>query len=159
MQNETWSSVRQQFSWCPRRDAEHRGWIDTPLSESIRREGRPLSLCKLPAHLHVKPIDQNTGNRMFGIKVSHIKKWMKVRQKERKGESRRKRLLCLAPCEVWLSWLVCAWFWCVQIKAGLVILSWSQRAVHYTEPKPLAGCRRTHGAVQNCLSHSWLALI
>lgn len=31
-----------------------------------------MSLCKLPAHLHVKPTDQNTRNRMFSIKVSHI---------------------------------------------------------------------------------------
>lgn len=45
----------------------------TLLSGNIRREGRTLRLCKLAPHLHVKPIDQNTGDGVFGIKVQNIR--------------------------------------------------------------------------------------
>lgn len=67
------------------------------VSRASGRGGRPLSRCKLPSHLHVKPIGQTIPNGMFGIKVSHIRsgwKWMKVRQSW--GEGERK-------CD-WLGW-------------------------------------------------------
>lgn len=58
-----------------------------------------MSLCKSPTHLHVKPTDQNMGNRMFSIKVSHIKKRMKVRDKEMEGGRASEGGGCHVKCD------------------------------------------------------------
>lgn len=41
--------------------------------ETSGEEAATLRLCKLQTHLRVKPIDQNMGDGVFGIKVPNIR--------------------------------------------------------------------------------------
>lgn len=72
------SRTKNSTAWEKRRDsvcvdeAQRRGRADALLSGNIRREGRTLRLCKLAMHLRIKPIDQNVGDGMLGIKVPNL---------------------------------------------------------------------------------------
>lgn len=80
-------------------------------SGSIRRGGRTLRLCKLVTHLRVKPIDQNVGDGVFGIKTLEVDESQAEEEEEEEGAA----LVCRRVKCDGLCWHLSA-FWSAQIK-------------------------------------------